>query len=143
MPLVQGLGLRATTRRYATRRIIKQTPQPPLISPSRQFQSIGHQLSQPATLGESPPMFDQILESGVNEGQRPPTDVHTNSAYSQNLAVEEKDPSGCSIDEGTIKVESPLYFRGQKFDREPYWQKIPRWKDVSENDFLTYSWQVS
>ncbi|KDR77747.1 hypothetical protein GALMADRAFT_155528 [Galerina marginata CBS 339.88] len=25
----------------------------------------------------------------------------------------------------------------------PYWQKIPLWKDVSENDFLSYRWQLS
>ena len=26
--------------------------------------------------------------------------------------------------------------------RIPYWQKIPRWRDIQEQDFLTYSWQV-
>ena len=37
----------------------------------------------------------------------------------------------------------PLHYRGKKFDREPYWQKIARWKDVSEKEFLTHRWQVS
>ena len=26
---------------------------------------------------------------------------------------------------------------------EPYWQKIPQWKDVSEQDFLSFQWQVA
>lgn len=37
----------------------------------------------------------------------------------------------------------PAYFRGSKFDRVPYWQKIGRWKDVSEEKWLSYSWGVS
>ena len=28
-------------------------------------------------------------------------------------------------------------------ERIPYWQNIPRWKDISEEQFLTFSWQVS
>jgi len=27
--------------------------------------------------------------------------------------------------------------------QEPYWQKIPRWKNVDKEDFLSYKWQVS
>lgn len=37
----------------------------------------------------------------------------------------------------------PLYYRGSKFDREPYWQKIGRWKDVTEEQFLSHRWNVS
>lgn len=37
----------------------------------------------------------------------------------------------------------PAYHRGSKFDRVPYWQKIPRWKDVTEKDFLSHRWGVS
>lgn len=50
---------------------------------------------------------------------------------------------------GTTSTESaidpttvPAYFRGSKFDRVPYWQKIERWKDISEKQFLSYSWGV-
>jgi len=25
----------------------------------------------------------------------------------------------------------------------PYWQKIPLWKDVNEDEFLSYQWQVN
>jgi lysine 2,3-aminomutase len=37
----------------------------------------------------------------------------------------------------------PAYFRGAKFDPVPYWQKIERWKDISEKQFLSYRWGVS
>lgn len=37
----------------------------------------------------------------------------------------------------------PAYHRGSKFDRVPYWQNIGRWKDVTEKQFLSYSWGVS
>jgi hypothetical protein len=36
----------------------------------------------------------------------------------------------------------PAYFRGVKFDRVPYWQKIGRWKDITEKQFLSYRWGV-
>lgn len=26
---------------------------------------------------------------------------------------------------------------------KPYWQNIPRWKNVGKEDFLSYKWQVS
>lgn len=28
-------------------------------------------------------------------------------------------------------------------DRNPYWQRIRRWRNVAEPDFLTYRWQAS
>ena len=37
----------------------------------------------------------------------------------------------------------PLYHRDSKFDKEPYWQKIGRWKDVPEEQFLSHRWNVS
>lgn len=33
--------------------------------------------------------------------------------------------------------------RESKFERVPYWQKIPRWKDVTEQQWLDYNWGVS
>jgi lysine 2,3-aminomutase len=42
------------------------------------------------------------------------------------------------IDAATI----PAYHRGSKFDRVPYWQNIGRWKDITENQFLSYRWGV-
>lgn len=37
----------------------------------------------------------------------------------------------------------PVYHRGAKFDRVPYWRTVSRWKDVTEEKFLSYRWQVS
>lgn len=34
----------------------------------------------------------------------------------------------------------PAYFRDVKFDPVPYWQKIGRWKDITEKQFLSYRW---
>ncbi|KAK6511288.1 hypothetical protein TWF481_000209 [Arthrobotrys musiformis] len=28
-------------------------------------------------------------------------------------------------------------------ERDPYWQKIPQWRDVEESQFLSYSWQIA
>ncbi|KAK2624458.1 hypothetical protein QTJ16_006408 [Diplocarpon rosae] len=37
----------------------------------------------------------------------------------------------------------PVYHRGSKFERVPYWQNISRWKDVPETQFLSYSWNTA
>jgi len=37
----------------------------------------------------------------------------------------------------------PAYQHGSKFDRVPYWQNIGRWKNVTEEKFLSYRWGVS
>lgn len=45
--------------------------------------------------------------------------------------------------EPDFKVDTspiPAYSRGLKFDRVPYWQKIGRWQNVSEEQFLSYQW---
>lgn len=44
---------------------------------------------------------------------------------------------------GEKALGAPVYHVGSKFVREPYWQQIPRWKHISEVQFLTHSWQVS
>ncbi|KAJ3930988.1 MAG: hypothetical protein NXY57DRAFT_897034 [Lentinula lateritia] len=38
---------------------------------------------------------------------------------------------------------SPLRGHGGVIRREPYWYKIPIWKDVTETEFLDYSWQIA
>ncbi|PSS22823.1 hypothetical protein M430DRAFT_135122 [Amorphotheca resinae ATCC 22711] len=45
--------------------------------------------------------------------------------------------------EASQSTALPIYHRGALFDREPYWQKIARWSDVSEKEFLSYRWQIS
>jgi len=47
--------------------------------------------------------------------------------------------SESAIDTATV----PAYHRGSKYDRVPYWQKIGRWKDITEKQFLSYRWGVS
>ncbi|KUJ08537.1 kama family protein [Mollisia scopiformis] len=37
----------------------------------------------------------------------------------------------------------PAYFRGSKFDRVPYWQRIHRWEDIGEREFLSYRWNTA
>lgn len=74
-----------------------------------------------------------------------PLDYHRGSTQSFPLRqvskrlVESEDTSGTSA----LTASIPLYHCSSKFDRLPYWQKIPRWKDVSEKQFLNYSWGVS
>lgn len=41
------------------------------------------------------------------------------------------------------ELQAPLYHYGGKFDRVPYWQAITRWRDISEEQFLTYEFNVS
>jgi lysine 2,3-aminomutase len=43
------------------------------------------------------------------------------------------------VDPATV----PAYHRSSKFDRVPYWQKIGRWKGITESQFLSYRWGVS
>ncbi|EKD16268.1 uncharacterized protein L3040_009498 [Drepanopeziza brunnea f. sp. 'multigermtubi'] len=37
----------------------------------------------------------------------------------------------------------PVYHHGSKFERIPYWQKIRRWEDVTEEQFLSYRWNIA
>lgn len=39
-------------------------------------------------------------------------------------------------------VTVPAYHRGSKFERNPYWQRIGRWKGVTETKFLSHQWNV-
>lgn len=43
----------------------------------------------------------------------------------------------------TTSAINPTSLAVEESERTPYWQKIPRWHDVEEKDFLRYSWQVS
>jgi len=52
-------------------------------------------------------------------------------------------PGVSTVEQDTENPVTPLYHQGNKFDRVPYWQKIPRWKDVTEKEWLSYEWQVS
>jgi len=136
-------------RNYATRRVIND---PPVTPPStRTFKSMGQLQGQPA-LGETASLGGGF-ESGIFENNIPISQVPIRQPVQtpgfrfpepqvplrSSLGISTK--KAAEIDLNTPSV--PLYYHGNKFERVPYWQKIPRWKNVSEKDFLTYSWQAS
>lgn len=47
------------------------------------------------------------------------------------------------IPQETAKVPGLPVYDSTISERRPYWQKIPRWKDVTEAKFLTYTFHVS
>lgn len=48
-------------------------------------------------------------------------------------------PSGAMQKVGIV----PLYHYGSRFERVRYWQDIPGWRQVTEQQFLSYGWNVS
>lgn len=55
-------------------------------------------------------------------------------------------PTGKPILSASIVEKLPTflpYQHGSKFERRPYWQSIPRWKNITEDQFLSYEWNVS
>jgi hypothetical protein len=121
----------------------------PIPSIQARFFQPNVQLEGQAGLAESP----EIQSSSVKEGDKlvpPPLTsgfsgdsprVYPLGAYlppvSEPQCKEEQ-----MIDNTSQKQEAPLYHRGSLFDRVAYWQNIPRWKEVTEKQFLTYSWSV-
>jgi lysine 2,3-aminomutase len=81
----------------------------------------------PETFTHPPPHFEDLLEKGG---------VRKLQEISKSMVA----PT--STESAIDPVIVPAYFRGSKFDRVPYWQKIGRWKDISEKQFLSYSWGV-
>jgi hypothetical protein len=146
-----GLTLRTTIRTYATRRVIRETSSNPLITPSRSFQSTGHFQGQ---VHAEVPAYSAPFDHGViGNGDFSSTFLTSPSSVAEAITLEhpvsrpsftpEEVTSVIDFDESvTQDPVLPLYHRGSKFDREPYWQKISRWKDVAEKEFLTHSWQV-
>jgi lysine 2,3-aminomutase len=64
---------------------------------------------------------------------------HNGASTAQEASV----PVTETTTEPTTKFPAvPAYFRGVKFDPVPYWQKIGRWKDTTEKQFLSYRWGV-
>ena len=113
---------------------------------TRSFRSAGKQQGQPA-LAEKPthieflPDAPQFPESTDNLVEK--NIIHSHASPARTLEREIREPHG---NDATLEMPSPtvpLYHRSSKFERVPYWQKIPRWSDVSEEQFLTYSWGVS
>ncbi len=52
-------------------------------------------------------------------------------------------PMGEESSSISVPDTTTAYYRSSKFDRVPYWQKIGRWKETTEKQFLSYRWGVS
>jgi lysine 2,3-aminomutase len=84
----------------------------------------------------------QRVRAGLSQAQEKVTQLPDIEVSSSKHAVDSAQLAGeTDFDVGTSPI--PAYFRGTKFDRVPYWQKIGRWKDITEENFLSYRWSVS
>jgi hypothetical protein len=148
-----GFAIRPNTRAYATRRVINRSQSAPLPPSARQFQSIGQLQGQPA-LAQASDYYEELNEGGdIQATLSTPTLPHL--PKSTEAPISEHHDSETRLEDGQFtatsmdgealakKAATPLYFQGSKFVREPYWQKIGRWQNVTEKEFLTHSWQVS
>jgi hypothetical protein len=107
---------------------------------ARTFQSFVQRQGQSA-LAEAPsyehaPVFETSEE--LTRSQFPTTEAPSAQPATTSKAL---NPDVYKI--ATQKNVVPLYYRGSKFDKEPYWQKIDRWKDVTQEQFLSHRWNVS
>ena len=132
------------------RRSSRQTWSRPIPPIQSRFFQPNVQLEGQAGLAKSP----EIQSSPVEEGDKlvpPPLTSGLSGdaprAYPRpKYATRVSEPQHREeqmIDNSPPMQEAPLYHRGSLFDRAAYWQNIPRWKDVTEKQFLTYSWGVS
>lgn len=64
-------------------------------------------------------------------------------ASTHRIATEAQQHSELNSTADVEAVATPAYHIGSKFNRTPYWQKIGRWKDIPEDQFLSYRWNVS
>ena len=146
---VPGLLSRATIRSYATRRIITEAPSNQ-VSPNRFFQSTRH---TPGQLHVESPNSSPFRHE-THGAKYSPTTSKTSPFLTSEAAASEPPHSRLPVqpDNITSAIQfdeqvtrdsiRPLHHRGTKFERLRYWQKIPRWKDVTVKEFLTHSWQV-
>jgi hypothetical protein len=125
----------------------------PIPSIQSRFFHPNVQLQGQAGLGQSPEAENSPVKEGDNLGSPPlssglPGDAPR--AYARpKFATRSYLPRALDpqheqmLDDSPKRQEAPLYHRGSLFDRVAYWQNIPRWKDATEKEFLTYSWSVS
>jgi lysine 2,3-aminomutase len=84
------------------------------------------------------PFHDRMIPTIKVPISKPaPPLIPSASTLEQDTVLEARDQS-----HQTTAV-TPVYYRGSKYDRVPYWQNIRRWKDVEEQKFLSYRWNVS
>lgn len=125
------------------------------ITQSSMFRSAAQQQGQAGLARASEPVYfpEHIIQGLPQNITHPPV---TSKASAQSVDDNLKKSGGVKLQEITKPViettssESaidtttvPAYHRGSKYDRVPYWQKIGRWKDITEKQFLSYRWGVS
>lgn len=113
----------------------------------RQFQSTARPSGQ-AGLAQLPVQDDFSI--GMQYGAVRRLDHHrefdqpieNSSQPSQNQTAFAKQASNAEARDAFKEEPTPVpaYFRGTKFDRVPYWQKIGRWQNATEEQFLSYRW---
>lgn len=122
-----------------------------VASAPRNFQTFAQRQGQ-AGLAESPRYDEQALEYGDTEElsrsqspapQAPSTPTSHPSGFTPTPHVATKTLEAVPRETTTQEKFVPLYYQGSKFDKEPYWQKIGRWKEVTEEQFLSHRWNVS
>ncbi|KAL5329830.1 hypothetical protein ACEPPN_003349 [Leptodophora sp. 'Broadleaf-Isolate-01'] len=64
-------------------------------------------------------------------------------ASTHRIATEAQQHSELNSTADVEAVATPAYHIGSKFNRTPYWQKIGRWKDIPEDQFLSYRWNTA
>jgi hypothetical protein len=122
---------------------------------TRSFRSVARQLGQAGLAGAREPAYfpEHIIQELPQDiTHRPVTPKSSAQIVDDTL----KRSSVTTLQEikmpliETALPESPLetttvpaYHRGTQFDRDLYWQRIGRWKDVTEKQFLSYRWGVS
>jgi hypothetical protein len=120
-----------------------------LVSAPRNFQSFVQRQGQEALAAS--PRYEPALEyENVEEftrSQSPapqaPTSSSHSSAFTASPDLTSNVPELDVSEAATLKTTVPLYYRHSKFDKEPYWRKIGRWKDVTQEQFLSHRWNVS
>lgn len=96
------------------------------------FDSMGH------TKGLSQTQSDKFIPTSTARPGLPPRSLHrdiTDLSTASHKAEIHQSP-------WIETAVTPAYHIASKFDRVPYWQNIGRWKDVSEDQFLSYTWNV-
>lgn len=140
-----NLGARRRNNRGATKVSALK-----LASASRSFQSAVQRQWQSA-LAESPAYDqDQVYENADELTRLESPAQAFGPTSSSRIPSSTPLPDVSSNVSGLVGHESaakekviPLYYRDSKFDKEPYWQKIGRWKDATQEEFLSHRWNVS
>jgi hypothetical protein len=149
-----GSIVNLSARRFDHRGSVKFSPFK-VASARRNFQYFAHRQGQ-AGLAESPrsPRYDEqnleyesaeeLHRSQPSDPQAPGTSFSSHhSAFTSTAEVTSQASESASCETTTQEMIVPLYYRDSKFDKEPYWQKIGRWKDVTQEQFLSHRWNVS